>query len=138
MSLTDIAIAQVTDDEIAHLRQEGHHTRQFVEKEHEGYSILCDVFEDTTRPVVPLPLRWKAFEAVHNLAHSGQHSTLRQVTATYWWPDITRTIRHWVKCCQPCQLSKVQRHTQSPLRGFPPTEKFQHVHVDIVRQLEES
>ncbi|GFV60031.1 hypothetical protein TNCV_874392 [Trichonephila clavipes] len=39
----------------------------------------------------------------------------------------------WKRCCIPCQRSKVQRHTVSPIQPFAPTvERFQHVHIDLV------
>ena len=45
-------------------------------------------------------------------------------------------IARWCRTCQPCQKSKVHRHTSVPLSSFsPPDARFSLVHVDIVRPL---
>ena len=42
-------------------------------------------------------------------------------------------MKHWVHSCLACQLSKVHRHTLSPLST--PTARFDNIHVDIVGPL---
>ena len=45
-------------------------------------------------------------------------------------------IKRWTRSCSPCQLSKVTRHTVSPLSSFPvPDTWFDNIHVDIVDPL---
>ncbi|GBN41740.1 hypothetical protein AVEN_192273-1 [Araneus ventricosus] len=34
------------------------------------------------------------------------------------WPDMKYQIKHWVRCCESCQRSKIQRHTKTPLGTF--------------------
>ena len=42
-------------------------------------------------------------------------------------------IKHWVHSCLAHQLSKVHRHTLSPLSTFSsPTAHFDNIHLDIV------
>jgi cleavage and polyadenylation specificity factor subunit 1 len=44
--------------------------------------------------------------------------------------------RTWARTCQPCQCSRVSRHTVTPLGNFtPPAAHFLHVHVDLVGPL---
>lgn len=44
---------------------------------------------------------------------------------------MTRDIRAWCKTCEPCQKNKVTRHSSSGLGSFPPSDRFEHVHIDI-------
>ena len=47
-----------------------------------------------------------------------------------------RDIKQWTRACLSCQLSKVHRHTLSPLSSFPvPDARFDNVHIDIVGPL---
>ncbi|GBO33173.1 hypothetical protein AVEN_158026-1 [Araneus ventricosus] len=49
---------------------------------------------------------------------------------------MKRNIKEWVRCCEPCQRSKVQSHTKSPLGTFSlPDARFQHIRIDIVGPL---
>ncbi|GFQ93943.1 transposon Ty3-I Gag-Pol polyprotein [Trichonephila clavata] len=51
-------------------------------------------------------------------------------------PSVLRDITKWTRCCMPCQRSKVQRHILSHVQPFaPPSERFQHVHVNLVGPL---
>ncbi|GBN05424.1 Retrovirus-related Pol polyprotein from transposon 412 [Araneus ventricosus] len=45
-------------------------------------------------------------------------------------------IKQWVRCCESCQRSKIQRHTKTPLGTFYlPDARFTHIHIDIVGPL---
>ncbi|GBM39203.1 Gag-Pol polyprotein [Araneus ventricosus] len=45
-------------------------------------------------------------------------------------------IKECVRCSEPCQRSKVQRHTKAPLGTFSLSNvRFQQIHIDIVGQL---
>jgi cleavage and polyadenylation specificity factor subunit 1 len=55
------------------------------------------------------------------------------------WPAIQKDCRTWARVCQPCQRSKVSRHTITPCGDFPvPTARFLHIHVDLVGPLPSS
>lgn len=42
----------------------------------------------------------------------------------------------WTRACIPCQRSKVQQHTVTPLCSFPlPERRFDIVHIDLVGPL---
>ncbi|KAK3894874.1 hypothetical protein Pcinc_001370 [Petrolisthes cinctipes] len=47
------------------------------------------------------------------------------------WSGINKDVRSWIRTCVKCQASKVTRHTTFT----PVTERFHHVHVDIVGPL---
>ncbi|GBM06702.1 hypothetical protein AVEN_130536-1 [Araneus ventricosus] len=45
-------------------------------------------------------------------------------------------IKQWVRCCESCQRSKIQRHTKTPLGTFSlPDARFTHIHIHIVGPL---
>ncbi|GFS94752.1 retrovirus-related Pol polyprotein from transposon 412 [Trichonephila clavipes] len=49
---------------------------------------------------------------------------------------MKREIRGWVRYCEPCQGSKVQRRTKAPVRTFSlPDARFQEIHINIVSPL---
>ncbi|XP_075726365.1 uncharacterized protein LOC142768290 [Rhipicephalus microplus] len=49
---------------------------------------------------------------------------------------MQRDCRTLARTCIQCQRTKITRHVTSPLGGFPlPTERFEHVHIDIIGPL---
>ena len=86
--------------------------------------------------IVPARLRRAVFDALHSLSHPGIRATQRLVTSRYVWPGINKDVRRWAQTCLPCQRSKVQRHTVTPLSTFtPPDARFNNIHLDIVGPL---
>ena len=52
---------------------------------------------------------------------------------------MKKDIKCWTRTCIPCQRSKVQRHTHTPLSIFKtPDTRFDQIHVDIVGPLPQS
>ncbi|GFX21415.1 uncharacterized protein K02A2.6 [Trichonephila clavipes] len=95
--------------------------------------IFCDVSREKVRPYVPEELRFEEFRSLHNLSHPGIRATKRLIQDRFFWPSMLKDIAKWIRFCIPCQRSKVQRHTVSPIQPFAPTvERFQHVHIDLV------
>ena len=98
--------------------------------------VWCDTSTPYPRPFVPLASRESVFRSLHDLTHPGIHGTLKLIKTRYFWPDIDRDIRKRCKECIPCQQSKIQRHTKSPVQEFQlPCTRFQAVHIDIVGPL---
>ena len=99
-------------------------------------SVLCDVSTPQPRPFVPLSCRRSVFERYHNLSHPGLKGSLRLIKARYFWPDMDRQIKTWVKECVACQEAKVHRHTKTATGEFHlPSSRFETVHIDIVGPL---
>eukprot|EP00794_Sanderia_malayensis_P005080 gene5080-biopygen4141 len=99
-------------------------------------TILCDISTATTRPYVPSSFRRLIFDKLHNMSHPGIRAAQRLITQRYVWPSIQKDLRNWTRSCLPCQRSKIQRHTVSPLGTFAaPDARFDHVHIDIVGPL---
>ncbi|GFU04182.1 integrase catalytic domain-containing protein [Trichonephila clavipes] len=95
--------------------------------------VFCDVSREKVRPYVPEEPHFVVFRSLHNLSHPGIRATKRLIQESFVWPSMLKYIAKWTRCCIPCQRSKVQRHTVSPIQPFASTvERFQHVHIDLV------
>ena len=101
-----------------------------------GQTLIVDESTGVTRPLVPAPLRRQVFRLLHDLSHPGVRATLDLVSRRFVWPGMRRDVRLWARSCLPCQRSKVQRHTKTPVMAFPAAdERFRHIHVDLVGPL---
>ncbi|KAG8187452.1 hypothetical protein JTE90_009523 [Oedothorax gibbosus] len=99
-------------------------------------AIFCDLSTGTARPYIPKQFREHVFATLHNVSHSGARSTSKLVRTRFVWPSIGKDCTNWAKCCIPCQKSKIARHNKTPLGKFvDQTERFSHVHIDIVGPL---
>lgn len=57
--------------------------------------------------VLPAGLRKRALEGVHDLAgHQGQARTLHLARQRFFWPNMEREVKDYVKCCKRCVLAK--------------------------------
>ncbi|GBN05290.1 Transposon Ty3-G Gag-Pol polyprotein [Araneus ventricosus] len=96
-------------------------------------NLLCDTSTGVPRPFVPTFFRKLIFDHLHNLAHPGIAASTKLISARYVWPGMKYQIKQWVRCCESCQRSKIQRHTKTPLGTFSlPDARFTHIHIDIV------
>lgn len=101
--------------------------------------VFTDNTAGTARTYVPAMYRRGVFDALHGLAHGGRKATFRLVKERYCWPDMSRDIGQWSRCCVQCQRAKVSRHISAPVIPFAPTERrFGHIHVDLVGPLPSS
>jgi cleavage and polyadenylation specificity factor subunit 1 len=98
--------------------------------------ILCDSSLPQLRPLIPLPSRRRVFAAFHNLAHAGARATRRTMAARVVWVGMARDINAWCRECQDCARGKVTRQPAAPVEPIPvPSQRFSHVHVDVVGPL---
>jgi cleavage and polyadenylation specificity factor subunit 1 len=98
--------------------------------------VLCDVSSGRPRPLIPAKFRRQIFELVHGLAHPSIRSTTKLMTDKFIWHSIKKDVSAWSRTCEPCQLSKVYRHTKATLAPFAqPRRRFGHIHVDVVGPL---
>lgn len=97
--------------------------------------IYCEASTSTMRPYIPEECRHEVFNALHNISHPGVRTTRKLISEKFFWPSMQVDVGNWAKQCIQCQKCKVHRHTTSSLASFPPTERFEHLHVDIVGPL---
>ena len=98
--------------------------------------ILGDVSQGKFRPIIPKSFRKEVFDVLHSLSHPGIKASQRLVGDRFVWPGMKKDVKEFVTCCHACQASKIQKHNRAPLQKFDlPSERFQHVHVDLVGKL---
>lgn len=99
-------------------------------------TVACDANTPIIRPYVPKSLRKQVFLSLHGLAHPGTRASARLVKQRYIWPGIQQDCIRWARSCIPCQKAKVTKHNHAPTGTIEqPTQRFQHIHVDIVGPL---
>ena len=100
---------------------------------HSSNTIICDVSTGQSRLVVPPAFRQLVFRSLHSLSHPGIRASQKLISSRFVWH---RDIQCWTRACLACQLSKVHRHTLSPLATFQvPGVRFDNIHIDIVGPL---
>ena len=87
------------------------------------------------RILVPRQFRQAIIAAVHNCAHSGLYSTLRQIQLSYVWPKMRKDVTSFIQTCTACQSSKITRHTKPPFKNLGEHKKFSAIHIDFVGPL---
>lgn len=87
------------------------------------------------RPIIPIELRRKAFDSIHNIHHPGSHRTFELLHTRFIWPYMRRDVKKWCMECVPCQTNKVSLHIKPPIIRFPTGNRFETLHLDIVGPL---
>lgn len=135
----EIARDQASDSELRTLLLTNASLKLQPLQNNEEHPLYCDVSTGTLRPYVPESYRHKIFLCFHNLSHPGYKATMDLIKSRYVWPSMFKDVKHWCKNCLQCQKSKVQRHVRSPLGSYIlPSDRFSHVHLDIVGPLHPS
>lgn len=99
-------------------------------------TVLCDVSRGHPRPIVPRALRKSVFDTLHGIAHGGSRVTKKLITERYVWHGLKKDVTSWCRSCLTCQASKISRHTKSPHQDYNlPSQRFDHIHIDIVGPL---
>ncbi len=99
-------------------------------------TLYADVSTGAVRPYLPQRHRHQVFRQLHDLSHPGIRASQDMMTSRFVWEGINEDVRLWTRTCTGCQVSKVTRHTHSPPGIFTPvTERFDHVHIDLVGPL---
>ncbi|GBO00730.1 hypothetical protein AVEN_263607-1 [Araneus ventricosus] len=138
LNFSELAKSQQNDPEIPKLLQNKSSSFQLALKPclSTNSDLICDISTGSSRPLVPESFRRLIFEQLHNISHPGIAATAKLISAIYVWPNMKLNIKEWVRCSEPCQLSKVQSHTKAPLGTFSlPDVRFQQIDIDIVGQL---
>ena len=126
-ALSTLSTAQKDDDEIEEYKEKSFPT---LDKQW----LWCDTALPHPRPFVPREHRMAIFNQLHSLSHPGVKGTTQLVTERYFWPDMKRNIKKWVRECVNCQKSKVFKHNRTQVQHmqFPASDRFYTVHLDIV------
>ncbi len=65
--------------------------------------------------------------------HFGVQRTLHKIRTRFWWPNMRKSIEHYISSCQQCtKFNIVRSKTPGHLKSFdPPTDVFQVLHMDF-------
>ncbi|GFX02297.1 transposon Tf2-11 polyprotein [Trichonephila clavipes] len=76
-------------------------------------NLLCDISTGVPRPFIPVSFRRALFNHLHILSHPGIAASTKLICSRYVWSGMKCQIKKWVRCWESCQISKIQRHTNS-------------------------
>ena len=137
-----VASEQARDPDIVNLlytNQTLLQLKNIPQAEH-GTALLCDISQNRVHVVVPNELCFTIFKIYHSLSHPGIDATVKLIQRAFVWYNMKRDIANWVRECQACAKSKIQRHNQAPTQQVlpPPSERLTHIYVDIMGPLSNS
>lgn len=138
INFEELARAQDKDSTIQSLMQQPNLSIKKITFPGTNITMYCETSTPQIRPYVPAQYRRNVFDAIHNISHPGIRNTRKIISQKYFWPSMNTDIRLWAKTCIPCQKSKIHRHTSSELAEFPPTDRWEYLHCDVVGPLEPS
>jgi hypothetical protein len=137
ITYADIAAAQERDSNTSQIISENSSNTSIkkISIPNTDLELYCDTSTPYVRPYIPTECRKQIFNIIHDVSHPGTRTTRKLITQKYYWPSMNTDIGKWTKACISCQKSKIHRHTTSPTASFPPADRFQHIHIDIVGPL---
>eukprot|EP00644_Phytophthora_capsici_P014959 jgi/Phyca11/131662/e_gw1.109.31.1 len=87
-----------------------------------SYGLAVIETTDGTRVILPPALWALAFKECHDSVWAGHLRTTHtqaRVAQIYWWPNLAREVRRWVRGCQECGSRKARpRDVIPPLRSL--------------------
>ena len=133
----ELSIDQAKDAEFTRLRHSTTSTMNFkLLKSFDNQLIWCDVSLGHNRPYLTAKFRRKVFSNLHSLGHPSHRATKPLINTRFVWHGMNIDIARWCRSCKGCQTAKVSRHNTPVFGKFTePTERFDHVHIDIVGPL---
>ena len=110
--------------------------------EHGSFTLLCvdDSIDSPVRPILPnTDIRPLAFRSLHNIIHQGKDKSVELISSFYYWPELAKDVKTWVRCCPICQKVKILKHNRQKLQSFPrENSRLRFIHVDITGPFTES
>ena len=75
----------------------------------------------------------QVFSNLHGLGNPSHRATEPLINTRFVWHGMNIDIAKWCRSCKGCQTAKVSRHNKPVFGKFDePTERFDHIHIDIV------
>ena len=130
----DLSTDQALDTELTRLRHSKSSTINFkFLKSFDNNLIWCDVSTGHIRPYVTEKFREQFFSNLHGLGHLSHRATKPLINTRFVWHRMNIDIAKWCHSCKGCQTAKISRHNKQVFNKFDePTERFDHIHIDIV------
>ena len=133
----ELSADQALDAEFTRLRHSTSSTMNFkLLKSFDNHLIWCDVSTGHNRPYLTERFRKTVFLNLHGLGHPSHRATKPLINTRFVWHGMNIDIDKWCRSCKGCQTAKISRHNGPVFGKFTePTERFDHVHIDIVGPL---
>ena len=88
------------------------------------------------RPYLTERFRKTVFLNLLGLGHPSHRATEPLINTRFVWHGMNIDIAKWCHSCKGCQTANISCHNQPVFGKFTePTERFDHVHIDIVGPL---
>lgn len=129
-----LALDQENNQEVADFSHEDRYMKKLKFPDSKSY-VTCETSNDIIRPFLTPKFRKQAFNLIHDISHPGIKATKDLMRQRFFWPNMLADIGEWTKTCLACQKSKITRHNHSPFGKFEDTNRFEHVHIDVVGPL---
>jgi hypothetical protein len=72
-------------------------------------------------------IRWELTRLHHDTleaGHPGHYKTIELISRNYWWPGITKYVKHYISTCDTCIHKKhSMKPPRGPLQPIPPPER---------------
>ena len=128
---------QALDTEFTRLRHSTSSTLNFqLLKSFDNNLFWCDVSTRHTLPYITAKFRKNVFTNLHRLGHPSHRATKLLINTRFVWHGMNIDIAKWCRSCKGCQTAKISHHNKLVFGKFSePTERFDHVHINIVGPL---
>uniref|UniRef100_A0A0K8W058 RNA-directed DNA polymerase n=1 Tax=Bactrocera latifrons TaxID=174628 RepID=A0A0K8W058_BACLA len=72
-------------------------------------------------------------EQTHNRAHRSYNENLKQIEKLYYWPEMRKRMKEYIRNCMICNKNKYDRHPKKiPIGKAPiPKKEGEQLHLDI-------
>ena len=108
-------------------------------KTFDNVSVWCHISTGRRRPYVTEKFRIFFFNSLHGLGHPSHRATKPLINFCFVWHKMNSDIANRCRYCTDCQTAKVSPHNRQVFGKFEePTERFDHVHVNLVGPLPHS
>ena len=90
--------------------------------------------ENITQMCVPAKHRSQCLKAAHNsFGHQGRNKMLTLLRPHFYWPNMSRSCRDWIRACDKCQaVDKTMPRHQTMIERPIITQPFSDVAIDLV------
>ena len=133
----DLSADQALDTEFTRLRHSKSSTMNFkLLKSFDHNLIWCDVSTGHNQPYITAKFCEQVFLNLHGLGHSSHRATKPLINTRFVWHGMNIDIAKWCRSSKGCQIAKISRNNKPVFGKFDePTERFDHIHIDIVGPL---
>jgi hypothetical protein len=129
-------------DEIRQKYQTDPLTKNILQHGHERFAVKDGIIYNDNRIWIPRDnaLRTRLLTEQHDTpisGHLGELKTLERLQRHFYWPDMRRMVRHYVRTCVSCQQNKATNQLPAGLLQSLeiPAQQWECVTMDLITSL---